>query len=100
MENGDLLTRVVQACQAAIGTALRNPSEALGVANGLRSALDTLNLVAGEIAKGEAGLRPVVDNAGTLTQNALDTVLAHTESRVDPNGIDVSAAMASLAAPP
>lgn len=31
MENGDLLTRVVQACQAAIGTALRNPSEALGV---------------------------------------------------------------------
>jgi integrase len=99
IENGDLLTRVVQACQAAIGTALRNPSEALGVANGLRSALDTLNLVAGETAKGEAGLRPVVDNAGALTQNALATVLAHTEGRVDPNGIDVSAAMASLEQP-
>jgi len=96
MENGDLLTRVVQACQAAIGTALRNPSEALGVANGLRSALDTLNLVAGETAKGEAGLREVVDNAGMLTQGALASVLAHTEGRVDPNGIDVSAALASL----
>lgn len=99
MENGDLLTRVVQACQAAIGTALRNPSEALGVANGLRSALDTLNLVASETAKGEAGLHQVVGNAGMLTQGALASVLAHTEGRVDPNGIDVSAALASLKPP-
>ena len=99
MENGDLLTRVVQACQAAIGTALRNPSEALGVAHGLRSALDTLNLVAVETARGEAGLRPVVGNARLLTQAALASVLAHTEGRVDPNGIDVSAALASLKPP-
>lgn len=31
-----------------------------------------------------------------LTQGALASVLAHTEGRVDPNGIDVSAALASL----
>jgi hypothetical protein len=96
MENGDLLARVVQACHAAIGTALRNPSEALGVANGLRSALDTLNLVAGETAKGKAGLRGVVGNAGMLTQDALASVLAHAEGLLDPKGIDVSAALVSL----
>ena len=99
VENAELLERVARACKVAIGTALRNPGEALAVANGLRAALDTLNLVAGETAKGEAGLREVVDNAGILTQGALASVLAHTEGRVDPNGIDVSAALASLNAP-
>lgn len=100
MENGDLVGRMVKACQAAIGTALENPAEALAVAHGLRSALDTLNLVAGETVKGEAGLREVVGNAAALTQGALASVLAHTEGRVDPRGIDVSSALASLAVRP
>lgn len=54
MENCDLLTRVVQACQTAIRTALKNPSGALGMANGLRSALDT-NLVALETPRARRG---------------------------------------------
>ncbi len=96
MDGGDLVGRVVEACQAAIGAALSNPSEALAIAGGLQSAITTLNLVASETAKGEAGLRQVVDNATGLTQSALASVLTYTEAGLDPAKLDMTPMLASL----
>ena len=96
MESGDLVGRVVKACQAAIGAALSNPGEALAIAGGLQSAIATLNLVANETAKGEAGARHVIENARGLTQGALASVLKYGEGLLDANGIDVAPALASL----
>jgi hypothetical protein len=92
----NLLGRVVAACQAAIGTALKNPVEALSVAQGLQAALSTLQLVAGETAKGPSGLSSVIDNAPSLTRGALASVLGYAEGGIDPNSIDVAPALASL----
>jgi hypothetical protein len=58
MESGNLVGRVVKACQAAIGKALSNPGEALAIAGGLQSAIATLNLVANETA---TPLRPCAE---------------------------------------
>jgi integrase len=96
MESGDLVGRVVKACQAAIGAALNNPSEALAIAGGLQSTIATLNLVASETAKGEAGARHLIENARGLTQGALASVLKYSEGLLDANGIDVAPALASL----
>jgi integrase len=96
MENEDLVGRVAKACQAAIGAALSNPSEALAFAGGLQSALATLNLVASEIAKGASGLPDVVVNAAGLTQSALASVLAHAEAGVDRRLLDAAPMLASL----
>jgi len=96
MESGDLVGRVVKACQAAIGAALSNPGEALAIAGCLQSAIATLNLVANETAKGEAGAWHVIENARGLTQGALASVLKYGEGILDANGIDVAPALASL----
>ena len=81
---------------AAIGAALSNPSEALAIAGGLQSTIATLNLVASETAKGEAGARHLIENARGLTQGALASVLKYSEGLLDANGIDVAPALASL----
>ncbi len=72
---GDLVAQVVAACQAALGSALANPSEALSLAHGLDTALTTLKLVGSEVGKGERGTSAIVANADALTRNALGDVL-------------------------
>lgn len=72
----DLLKHVIEACQQAIGKALTSPSEALGIAMGLDSALATLKLVASEAAKGECGAAHIVEARESLTRGALSDVLA------------------------
>jgi len=96
MESGDLVGRVVKACQAAIGAALSNPGEALAIAGGLQSTIATLNLVANETAKGDAGARHVIENAESLTMGALASVLAHAETGADASRLDVKPMLASL----
>jgi hypothetical protein len=89
----NLLKFVVDACQQAIGKALSSPSEAMGIAMGLDSALTTLKLVASEISKGEAGAGHIVEARESLTRGALSNVLALAQ--------DPLAAQAALrAAPP
>jgi len=71
-----LLAQVIDACQQAIGKALSSPSEALGIAMGLESALGTLKLVASETAKGAAGASHIVEARESLTRGALSEVLS------------------------
>jgi len=59
----------------AIARALDNPSQAIGLARGLEAALDTLQLVGREVAKGEAGMAAVTANSEALTRSALADVL-------------------------
>lgn len=88
----DLLKHVIDACQQAIGKALTSPSEALGIAMGLDSALATLKLVASEAAKGEAGAAHIIEASESLTRGALSNVLALAQ--------DPQKAMAALQAVP
>lgn len=88
-----LLRCVVEACQLAIGKALSSPSEVMGIAMGLESALATLKLVATETAKGEAGAAHIIEARESLTRGAISDVLAWAK--------DPDKAMAALeAAPP
>jgi integrase len=76
-EGQDLLAQVVAACQAAIGKAMAEPSQALGIARGLGAALDALRLVGGEVGKGPGGIAAVTGNADALVRGALEDVLQH-----------------------
>lgn len=76
-EGKDLLAQVIAACQAAIGSAMAEPSQALGIARGLGAALDTLRLVGSEVDKGEAGIAAITANADVLVRGALKDVLQH-----------------------
>jgi hypothetical protein len=75
-EEKNLAHQVVAACQAAIGGALKQPAQAIGLARGLNGALTSLLLVQSEVAKGAGGARAVVDHADALTRHALTDVLA------------------------
>jgi integrase len=76
-EEAVLVGEVVTACQTAIARALAAPSEAIGLARGLDTALTTLRLVETETSKGTAGAAYIVSNAETLTRDALSEVLRH-----------------------
>lgn len=71
----DLVAQVVAACQAAIASAMERPSEAIGLARGLETALTTLKLVESEIGKGPAGIPAVVGHADALARGALTHLL-------------------------
>jgi hypothetical protein len=74
-KQNSLVKHTVDACQNAIARALEHPSEAIGLARGLESALTSLQLVQREVSKGEAGMPAVTANADTLTRSALTHVL-------------------------
>jgi hypothetical protein len=71
----ELVRNTVTACQTAIATAIKNPSQAIGLARGLEGALTSLLLVQREVAKGDAGAAAVTANADALTRQALTEVL-------------------------
>ena len=71
----ELIRHTVTACQNAIAGAVKNPSQAIGLARGLDGALTSLLLVQREVAKGEAGAAAVTANADELTRQALADVL-------------------------
>ena len=71
----NLAQQVAAACQAAIGRAVKNPSQAIGLARSLNGALMSLLTVQAEVAKGDAGARAVVEHADALTRNAFADVL-------------------------
>jgi hypothetical protein len=71
----ELLRNTVMACQTAIAAAVKNPSQAIGLAHGLEGALTSLLLVQKEVAKGDAGAAAVTANADALTRHALTEVL-------------------------
>jgi hypothetical protein len=71
----DLVQQVITACQNAIARAIAQPSQAIGLAQGIGSALTSLQLVQREVAKGEAGAEAVTVNADALTRHALADVL-------------------------
>jgi hypothetical protein len=89
-QQNDLVRHTIDACQNAIAGAVKNPSQAIGLARGLESALTSLQLVQREVAKGEEGAAAVTANADALTRQALGDVL---RLSVQPNQ-----ALASLAA--
>jgi hypothetical protein len=66
---------VIEVCQQAIGRAIAQPSEAIGLAQGLGSALTSPQLVQREVEKGAAGATAVTANAEALTRQALTDVL-------------------------
>lgn len=74
-QQNDLVRHTIDACQNAITRALENPSQAIGLARGLESALTSLQLVEREVSKGEAGAAAVTGNAECLTRAALKDVL-------------------------
>ncbi|UWU92912.1 hypothetical protein [Bradyrhizobium sp. CB1015] len=71
----ELVRHVVEACQNAIGLAVAQPSQAIGLAQALQSALTSLQLVQNEVAKGDAGASAVTSNADALARGALKEVL-------------------------
>lgn len=71
----ELVRNTVTACQTAIAAAIKNPSQAIGLAHGLEGALTSLLLVQKEVAKGDAGAAAVTANADALTRQALTEVL-------------------------
>jgi len=71
----ELVRNTVTACQTAIAAAIKNPSQAIGLARGLEGALTSLLLVQKEVAKGDAGAAAVTANADALTRHALTEVL-------------------------
>jgi hypothetical protein len=73
----NLVEQVVTSCEAAIAAAKETPSLALGLARGLDTALKTLNLVFGEVEKGEEGNPSIVVNADAMARDALRSVLAY-----------------------
>ena len=91
----DLATQVISTCQAAISRALKQPSQAIGLARGLDAALTSLRLVQTEVDKGTAGARAVVDHADALTRHALTDVL-----KLSAQPAEALAALAALAAVP
>jgi hypothetical protein len=74
-QQNELIRHTVTACQNAITGAVKNPSQAIGLARGLEAALNTLQLVGREAEKGEVGLAAVTANAEALTRSALTDVL-------------------------
>ena len=54
-QQNELIRHTVTACENAITGAVNSPSQAMGLARGLESALTSLQLVQREVAKGEAG---------------------------------------------
>ena len=74
-QQNDLVRHTIDACQNAIAGAVKNPSQAIGLARGLEGALTSLLLVQREVAKGEAGAVAVTANADELTRQALTDVL-------------------------
>lgn len=71
----ELVRNTVTACQTAIAAAIKNPSQAIGLARGLEGALTSLLLVQREVAKGEGGAKAITANADALTRAALTDVL-------------------------
>jgi hypothetical protein len=71
----ELVRNTVTACQTAIAAAIKNPSQAIGLARGLEGALTSLLLVQREVGKGDAGAAAVTANADALTRQALTEVL-------------------------
>lgn len=71
----ELVRNTVAACQTGIAAAMKNPSQAIGLARGLEGALTSLLLVQKEVAKGDAGAAAVTANADALTRQALTEVL-------------------------
>jgi hypothetical protein len=71
----ELVRNTVTACQTAIAAAIKNPSQAIGLARGLEGALTSLLLVQKEVAKGDAGAAAVTANADALIRHALTEVL-------------------------
>ena len=96
-EETDLLAEVTKACHAGIDKALENPSEALGFAEGLQTALATLTLVQSETQKGEAGLRHVIEHREQMTREALESVLLHAN---DPEAAKAALGRVAACAPP
>lgn len=74
-QQSELVRNTVTACQTAITAAMKNPSQAIGLARGLEGALTSLLLVQKEMAKGDAGAAAVTANADALTRQALTEVL-------------------------
>lgn len=74
-QQNDLVRHTIDACQNAIAGAVKNPSQAIGLARGLEGALTSLLLVQREVAKGAAGAAAVTANADELTRQALTDVL-------------------------
>lgn len=72
-----LLEGVVASCHSAIDAALAEPHEALGIAAGLSSVLDSLKLVAAETARGPAGMAAITANVDTIVRDALARVFVH-----------------------
>jgi len=54
-QKAELVKKVVDTCQTAIGRAIENPVQAIGLARGLDTALTSLRLVQAEVMKGETG---------------------------------------------
>ncbi|MGN6488679.1 MAG: hypothetical protein ACTHLT_12805 [Devosia sp.] len=73
----DLLEQVMAACQQGIASAIAAPEQALGLARGLESALSTLNLVATERQRGDAGNAAIRAGADGMVREALRGVLTH-----------------------
>lgn len=71
----DLVSQVVEACQLPIAKAIAHPDQAIGFANGLSSALTSLQLIQSEVAKGDAGAPVITQNADALARGALVDVL-------------------------
>lgn len=93
----NLAAQVVQACQSAIDRALAEPSQAIGLALGLSSALQTLQLVQGEVSKGPSGAPAIVANADMLARGALAEVL---RLSAQPNNATAALAAVANVAPP
>src|SRR5690606_35420781 len=87
----NLVEQVVTSCEAAIAAAKATPSLAIGLARGLDTALKTLNLVLGEVEKGEAGNPAIVTHADAMARDALRSVLAYA-----PDMAGAEAALASV----
>jgi hypothetical protein len=97
----ELASQVIAACQNSIGQALKQPSQAIGLARGLDAALTSLRLVQAEVAKGESGARAVTANAEALTRHALADVLKLASvPAVAPVATAASAAAAPAASAP
>jgi hypothetical protein len=71
----DLVGQVVEACQRAIAEAIAHPDRAIGFAQGLSSALNSLQMIQSEVAKGGNGAPVITQNADALARSALVDVL-------------------------
>ncbi len=92
-----LVQQVINACEGAIKQAIAQPSRAIGLAQGFGDALQWLQLIQSEVAKGSAGAPAITGNADALVRSKLGDVL-----RVASCPDDALAALAAVSdvAPP